>query len=250
MTAEGKIVSGKTYTLYPFLSGDYTISPMQVRFRKKADAGAAKGSPSNDENPWESEITTEEIQIKVNSLLQGDQKELALNPIKGPVPLPRRPISSWYVILGVCTAALIGGGVFFFVRRRKVSIGSMVPDIPAHELAYRRLEEILEEKLIERGEIKLFFSKISDVLRSYIENRFGIHAPSRTTEEFLAGISREAPFSAGHRSLLSEFLRDCDLVKFAEHCPPRDKIAGAMDSCKAFIDATKAEQAEEVQGKG
>lgn len=250
MSAAGKIVSRKTYTLEPFLSGSYTISPLQVRFRKKPDAGGANGNGSSDEDQWEHHIETEEIAIKVNSLLPGDQKELALNPIKGPVGLPRGPFSAWYVIAGVCAAALIGGGIFHFVRRRKASIGKGAPVIPAHELAYRRLEEIIAENLIERGEIKLFFSKISDVLRSYIENRFGIHAPRRTTEEFLAGISRDAPFSDGHRGLLSVFLHDCDLVKFAEHCPPQAEIVRAMDSCKAFIDATKPEEAGEARGKG
>ena len=44
LTPGSKIVSRKIYTLEPFLSGDYTISPMQVRFRKKADGSAGGGS--------------------------------------------------------------------------------------------------------------------------------------------------------------------------------------------------------------
>jgi len=73
LTPEGKVVSRKTYTLDPFLSGDYAISPMQVKFRKKADAGAGTTAGSNDDGSREHEITTEEIVIKVNSLLEKDQ---------------------------------------------------------------------------------------------------------------------------------------------------------------------------------
>lgn len=251
LTPEGKIVSRKIYTLDPFLSGDYAIAPMQVKFRKKTDAGAGGGGGSTDGSSAEHAITTEEITIKVNSLLEKDQKDLALNPIKGPVALPRRPIPPSYILLGLGAAAVVAGGVFFMLRRKRAANAQQAAAaVPAHELAYRQLQEILEEKLIERGEVKLFFSKISDVLRGYIENRFGIHAPRRTTEEFLSDISRDAPFSPERRGLLMEFLRDCDLVKFAEHAPSQEEIAKAIDSCKAFIEATRAYQVEEPQGKG
>jgi hypothetical protein len=113
------------------------------------------------------------------------------------------------------------------------------PVLPPHELAYRQLQEIIDERLIERGELKLFFSKISDVLRSYIENRFGIHAPKRTTEEFLSDIGRDASFPSDYKGLLVGFLQNCDLVKFAEHFPSPEEAAKAVDSCRAFVDATR-----------
>ncbi|MGV8075103.1 MAG: hypothetical protein AB2L11_11170 [Syntrophobacteraceae bacterium] len=232
LTPEGKIVSRKIYTLDPFLSGDYTISPLQVKFRKKADAGGSQ----------EHELSTEEITIKVTSLLEQDQKEPALNPIKGPVDLPRGPVSSLHILLGVGAIAIVAGGVFLFFRQKRTAKRrNAAPPIPAHELAYRQLQEILDEKLIERREIKLFFSKVSDVLRGYIENRFGIHAPRRTTEEFLSDISLVAPFSVEHRRLLSEFLSNCDLVKFAEHAPSQGEVGMAVDACKNFIEATRGD---------
>ena len=125
-----------------------------------------------------------------------------------------------------------------------------MPAIPAHDLAYRQIQEILDEKFIERGEVKLFFFKLSDVLRDYIENRFGLQAPRRTTEEFLSATCQDAVFPTGHRSFLSEFLRDCDLVKFAEHTPSQEEITRAIDSCRAFIDATKAEPVGAMQKEG
>jgi hypothetical protein len=250
LTPEGKITTRKTYTLEPFLSGDYTISPMPVRFRQKAEGNVGTGYGSSDNGTWEHEITTEEITIKVSSLLEKDQKELALNPIKGPVSLPAEPVSLVFILLGLGGAALVGGGAFFLVKRRGAA-GSQhtAPLLSAHELAYRQLQEILDKKLIECGELKAFFSKISDVLRGYIENRFGIHAPRCTTEEFLADINRDAPFSAEHKGLLEEFLQDCDLVKFAEHYPEQAEITKAVDSCKAFIHATKAQPGQELQGR-
>jgi hypothetical protein len=249
LTPHGKIVSGKIYTLEPFLSGDYTIAPMQARFREKLDGAAGGKIDANDDRPWDHEITTEAITIRVNSLLEKDHKDLALNPLKGPVGLPVKPFTVWTILLGLGVAGLIAGGAFFLLKRRRAANNlHPLPQSPAHELAYRQLQEIVDEKLVERGELKLFFSKISDVLRGYIENRFGIHAPRRTTEEFLSGISRGAPFAAEHQALLGDFLHDCDLVKFAEHDPAQEEIAKAIDSCRAFIEATRVDR--ETRGDG
>jgi hypothetical protein len=247
LTPEGKVVNRQIYTLDPFLSGDYTISPLQVRFRKKAEAASPQAT-TPDVASSDHEITTEEITIKVDSLLEKDQKNLALNPIRGPVALPAEPLSPWHILLGLGAAAAVAGGSVLLIRRRRTANRqSTAPALAAHELAYRQLQDILDEKLLERGELKLFFARISDVLRLYIENRFGLHAPKRTTEEFLADINRDAPFSAEHQTLLGEFLSHCDLVKFAEHRPAAVEIDKTIDACRAFIEATKAGPAGEVE---
>lgn len=245
LTREGKIVTRKIITLDPFLPGDYTIAPMQVRFFNKAEDASGEKSASQEprqepQSRHEHVITTEEITIRVNSLLEKDRKELELNPIKAPVSLPPEPLSPLAILLGLGVAALVAGGAFLLIKRRRLrKEQNTAPPLPAHEIAYRQIQDIFDEKLIERGEIKQFFSRLSDVLRGYIENRFGLHAPKRTTEEFLTEISRDAPFHAEHKRLLVEFLRHCDLVKFAEHQPSQDEIQRAIDSCKAFIEATK-----------
>lgn len=242
LTSEQKIVSKKTYTLDPFLSGDYTIAPLLVKFRKKPDAAPGTGSRPGDSGSWDGEIATEEIAIKVRSLLPEDRGEPTLNPIRGPVDLPARPIPLLYLLAGLAAAGALAGAAFFLLKRRKNTNPSSATAIPAHEVAFQQLQAIIDERLIERGEIKLFFGKISDVLRGYIENRFGIQAPRRTTEEFLRDISRNAPFDADRKRLLMEFLQDCDLVKFAEYTPACEEIERACGSCRAFIEATREDR--------
>lgn len=239
LTLDGRIVSRKVYTLDPFLSGDYVIAPMKATFRKRADAKIAGDGATGDAAPEEHELATEEITIRVHSLLEKDQKELTLNPIKGPLALPEGPASIRYILLALGVALAAGGAYFLFKRGRSGGGSLSATVIPAHELACRQLREIIDSGLVERGEIKLFFSKVSDVLRNYIENRFGIHAPKRTTEEFLLDISRDAPFTKDLQGLLTEFLQSCDLVKFAEHTPLADEISKAVESCKVFIQATR-----------
>lgn len=244
MAADGRTIFRRVYTLEPFLPGDYAIPPMQVRRRGKAVAGAQSGGDSQ-----ENEITTEEVSIWVNSLLEKDKKDVALNPIKEPVGLPPDPTPALYVMMGLGITALLAAVFLYFRRLRTAGRGRPEPVLAAHELAYRQLEGILGEKLIERGEIKLFFSKISDVLRVYIENRFGIHAQRQTTEELMSDASRGASFANAHGASLLEFLNSCDLVKFAGRRPHPDEIAKAVDVCKDFIEATKAQPHEEPRTK-
>ena len=85
----------------------------------------------------------------------------------------------------------------------------------------------------------MFYQRISGILRHYIENRFGLHAPEQTTEEFLTGLEAGYDFSGEHKLLLKTFLNHCDLVKFAEFQPNTEDIQKTFDSCKAFIRATE-----------
>ena len=240
LTGEGRIRTGKIYKLEPFLSGDYKIEPMRIFFSDKASApgdgdGGARGETQEGDSAGRG-IETEELTIKVRSLLGEDRSRLTLNPLVGPVDLPR-DYTAFMLYAGGCLAALaaLAGGVYLWRRRRGKRAREAEPPPPAHEIAFRQIREVLDEGLLDRGEFKLFFSRISDVLRHYIENRFGMRAPRYTTEEFLAAINRDAPFSPERRALLDEFLRCCDLVKFAERPSTREEALQILDACKAFI---------------
>lgn len=110
------------------------------------------------------------------------------------------------------------------------------------ETALLALENLLAEDLLATGQIKLFHLRISDILRRYIENRFGLKAPDRTTEEFLTELSQSN--SSGqtllgiHKNLLKEFLTQCDLVKFAKHKPTVAESEKTVVICREFIEKT------------
>jgi hypothetical protein len=145
----------------------------------------------------------------------------------------------WFAGIGGCLV-IAGTGAFFLIRKRRI-----VADIRAevylspHERAYQELERLIAQDLIEKGEIKPFYQEISLILRRYIENRFGIHAPELTTEEFLEGLKTDTIFPAAYQNLLKNFLTHCDLVKFAAHQPTTEDIQNTFDSCKKFIEETK-----------
>jgi hypothetical protein len=220
----------RSYVLEPFLSGDYTIAPFEVKFRKTGAGDAEEHS-----------IKTSEITVKVTSLLPADMKDKKLNDIKPPVPYPADYRIWLWTGLGILAAAAIAFGIFIFLKRRKIADGQAVLLTP-HELAYRDLNQLASENLIERGEIKHFYYRISGILRQYIENRFGLRAPEQTTEEFLSGLDKDASFPSEYRILLRTFLRNCDLVKFAEFKPDKEEIEKTFESCRAFIHGTEEKE--------
>jgi hypothetical protein len=100
----------------------------------------------------------------------------------------------------------------------------------------------LAENLLTKGEIKFFHLRISDILRRYIENRFGLKAPERTTEEFLVELSQSETTAnvllRSHKNLLTDFLTQCDLVKFAKHEPSITECEKTVFICQEFIEKT------------
>jgi hypothetical protein len=98
----------------------------------------------------------------------------------------------------------------------------------------QRLEEM--RALMQPAAAREFSIAVSDVVRRYIEERFGVTATHRTTEEFLHDLleSSHAPL-ARHRALLSEFLQQCDLVKFAGMSLTLHNMESLHHSARAFV---------------
>ena len=239
LTDAGRVLTQKSYVLEPFLSGDYHIPPMTVRFWKRDEA-----------EPKQHEIETEEQTIKVESLLPENITELKIRDIAGPVEFPK-PKRGWLYALVLGGLALVAAlvGVVLWMKRRKRA-AAFVPQIPSHELAYHALEKLLAEKLLEKGQVKLFYTRVSDILRHYIENRFGLHAPERTTEEFLKELRGHDVLRPEHKVLLREYLGHCDLVKFAELQPTNTESQKTFDACKQFIVETESEEAKVPMASG
>lgn len=85
-----------------------------------------------------------------------------------------------------------------------------------------------------------FGTAVSSAVREYIEARFDVSAPRRTTEEFLRDLTREpAADLASHVSKLEELLRRMDLVKFAREPLDEPQMEGLLDSARNFVTRTR-----------
>ncbi|HEY2675395.1 MAG TPA: DUF4381 family protein [Steroidobacteraceae bacterium] len=126
-------------------------------------------------------------------------------------------------------------------RRRRARV------LTPFEIAVQGLEEI--RTLMLPGSAREFSTAVSDIVRTYIEKRFDITATRRTTEEFLRDLLESSNASlASHRTLLGEFLHQCDVVKFAAMSLTIRDMESLRQSARAFVLATaKPEEALAVQ---
>ena len=94
------------------------------------------------------------------------------------------------------------------------------------------------EGLIEAGEFHPFYVRLSDIVRRYVEERFGLMAPQRSTPEFLREARGSSALSDDHQDLLARFLRAADMVKFALHVPAAADAEGALTAARGFVEDT------------
>jgi hypothetical protein len=225
MGPDGAVVTKRLYELEPFLSGDYKIPPMVVAFYQEGDSTRHT-------------LESDTILVKVASLLPKDKASLDINDIAPPEKFP----FGWKNILIVvgCVAAAAAACLILWKRRRIKE--RIVPPLSAHEIAYRKLEALLARELVEQKLYREFTAEVADILREYIEDRFALKAPERTTEEFLVEVSPALPVDARKKDILKQFLVHCDLVKFAALEPSIEDVERTFATCKDFIEATKARE--------
>lgn len=138
--------------------------------------------------------------------------------LRGAVEIPDP--GRWWRLAAVLAfvAVLCGVGFWLWWRRRGMKLESSAehPD----DLARRRLQRALE--LLEQP--KVFVAEVSEAVRAYLEARFGLRAPERTTEEFIGELQASGTLAVADRDALEKFLGACDLVKFAGVRPGRSDL--------------------------
>ena len=88
-------------------------------------------------------------------------------------------------------------------------------------------------------ESSVFYTKVSDVMRQYLRQRFFIHAPERTTEEVLSKLQSSNTLTQNEGLSLTEFLLKCDRVKFAQDRPAIKNRFELVEAGIDFIKSTK-----------
>ena len=127
-------------------------------------------------------------------------------------PVDYSLIPPWLVFVIVFVAlSLLGLVVWLFAKRRKPPLPPKLP----REIALEEIERISHE--IEKMSPYQFSIRVSDILRKYVTQQYGLPATRQTSIEFLTALAKASPFSAEEKSLLEDFLNRCDLIKFARY---------------------------------
>jgi hypothetical protein len=114
------------------------------------------------------------------------------------------------------------------------------PKIPAHVLALGSLKNLEDEKLWQKGELKLYYTKLTDILRLYISRVFEVDSLEMPTDETIDALinSKKSPDGSAVQ-LLENILQSADMVKFAKSSPDPTLNENAIKLAFEFINVTK-----------
>ncbi len=147
----------------------------------------------------------------------------------------------WYIVGALIAAVLIAVVIIYFLRNKKNKVPAYVPPPPSetpNEKAIRLLNELEQKKLWENNQPKEYHTELVDILRVYMEERFGVNVMELTSDEILYKVATHKDMSQ-HRMLISNILYIADLAKFAKTQPTPQENLSAMEYAKQFIAATK-----------
>jgi len=156
------------------------------------------------------------------------------------VPVTAGEILPWVLILFV-VSGLAWFLYRYFKNRRSGNIGQ-VPEEPteaAYIIAYRSLEKLKNEKLWQKGLFKEYFSRMSDILRTYLDHRYSMNSMESTTSEILSNLVESSNVGAEPLERLKQVLEISDMVKFAKYLPDPSDCQLSMEHSWSFVSLTR-----------
>ena len=228
-TEESGQLKSQRYTLQAPMSGPQRIPRLRIEFLDERD-GQTASAPR--------ELLTDELGFNVASVLPKGEIGTELRPARLALAELQGPwLQRHWAWLAAALAVLIGAaaGVVLWLRRAEQRAR-----LTAYDRALARLQRLERRGLPKQAQLDGWYVELSDIVRRYIEGRFGLRAPELTTEEFLLEAGRSAEISKPHCELLSAFLERCDRVKFARYNPGGDSESQeALDLARRFLRETR-----------
>lgn len=165
--------------------------------------------------------------------------------IKGVIryPVTFAEVLPW-LLGGLALAGLIALIVWLIIRYRRNHDPEYIKRDPAHIVALRKLDKYRGNSLWAPEKQKSFYSGITDALREYIVERYGIGAMEMTTAEIFKDMKKtDAP--ADLQEELKELFERADFVKFAKYVASDDDNAKALPVAVRFVTSTYQAELEE-----
>ena len=214
------------YTVTSFDSALYYLPPLEVMVDDK-------------------EYRSESLALKVYSIpvdtLHPDQFFGPKTIVE--VPLQWQDIDS--MVYSLIFMLLFGAGCVFLIVRLKnnkpiIKIIKIEPKLPPHQEAMKHIEEIKANKNIQREDPKLYYTELTDVIRTYIAERFGFNAMEMTSAEIIEQLLQVKDKDS--LKDLKYLFETADLVKFAKHAPMMNENDMNLVNAVDFINETKIEE--------
>ena len=239
-TPDGQRQLSQTLTLTCFRDTLYAIPPVAVVSGK--DTFRSEAMSLNVVQPFEMDTTMAIADIK-------DRED---------VPIWWWGIIRW-ILLGLLILTVIGGITYIVWKYLRKKEGKddepKIPPRPAEEVALEKLQQIEAEKIWQQGEIKLYQTELTDVIREYIGRRFGVMSTEKTSDETLrelrALLMENGKWKMDNFHELYDELKStltlADLVKFAKWTTTPDENERSLQTAYRFVKETTPKETENDQ---
>ena len=188
-------------------------------------------------------IYSNQVALKVSTIPVNIDKPDEFNDIKDTWD-PRFVLADYYLliygVLFACFLICLIGYILKRLRNRQsiIPFKKQEPKLPPFEMAMKELDEIKQQKLWQQGRNKEYYTLLTDTLRKYMVNRFGINAMEMTSGEILELIRLESEANSSYNSL-KQILELADFVKFAKLHPLPDENELSLMNAYLFVNQTK-----------
>ncbi len=208
-TAKNKdrITLQRMYALTQFDSGAYTIPRQRIAI---------------NEQPF----FTDSFQVKVADVVVDTTKQKMFD-IKPLIKVEKSNAKLWWTLLFILLGLLIIGGLvyWFFLRKKPLTEEEKVALLPPYDRAILQLKELENSRYLIQDEYKKYYSELTDIVRSYLEEDAHVSALESTTDQLIEKL--ELLKDAGELQIeedtivqFKKVLQTADLVKFAKSKPP------------------------------
>jgi len=210
------------FTITAYETGDLVIPPFPI----------AVMTPDGEQH----ELYAESARVRVAPVTSPE--DLTIKDIRAPqrTPVPPKKYLPWLL---VPLALLVGiaAGVWGLSRwRREEEV--IVPERPAHELAFEELNALAGEGLLAAGEYEKFYTRLSWIIRKYLALRYSIYALEYTTTEIRERLLA-VEIERGDYERARELLEEADEVKFARHTPALTRRNTALARAEELVERTR-----------
>jgi Predicted membrane protein len=238
---DGKLFIKQELLVTSFDSGYHKISPIAIPYVM----GAVKDT-----------LRTASLFLSVNTLPVDTTK--SIKDIKAPMSAPFSILDYWLYIAGFFGLVILVFAIWLIVKlfRHEPIFGPPRVILPPHAIALQELDKLRAEKLWQNDKTKLYYTRLTEIIRTYIEKRFEIKALEMTSDEIvvaLRGVNYEEQSSI---DLLQKMFSTADLVKFAKGIPlPNENEVNLLNAYQ-FVNNTKivvsgeAEAGEKAENSG
>ena len=211
-----------------FDSGAYYLPSLALSFMREGDTLPDYAFP--DSLPIEVRTVAVDTSQAIKPI-----KDILAAPITFEELLP-------YFIMGGIALLLIGLVLYFLVFRKKKEVPVFKPKpviILPYDQAMSKLAHLEREKLWQAGNIKEYYSQLTEILREYMEGQFKIPALESTTDEIIRDL-RDKPLKQSLKSTVGELFQGADLAKFAKFKPGPSENLAAMETARQFVKESRS----------